>query len=326
MKAIALNENNVLAIFEVPDPVVGEGEVKIKMLSAGVCGSDLSSIASGVERAYYPWTIGHEGGGRIVEVGPGVTTLAVGDIVVVEPNYTCMKCKWCLTGQTKMCYERQSLGGQIPGLFSEYFTAPAEYVFKLPAETPKAVLASFEPTAVAYSGVDKYMPADGKSALVIGAGSQGIVVCRRLLDNGIAPYVIEPKAENMAMAVAIGAKNATELEGQKFDLVFETSGAASGYLTALELCERQGDICLIGQTSSPVTLGTRPLVQKELTVKGHLIYNHPTDFSIIAKHVCDGCYQLDGLREFVGPGQGVQDILNARNLGGKIVMDLENWG
>lgn len=325
MKAIGLNKDNVLGIFDVEEPTVGAGEVKIKMLSAGVCGSDLYSIASGVERASYPWTIGHEGGGRIVELGAGVSNLAIGDIVVIEPNYTCGKCKWCLKGETKMCPERKALGGPIPGLFCEYFTVPAQYAFKLPADTSKAVLASFEPTAVAYTGVDKYMPADGKTVLVIGAGSQGIVVCRRLIDNNITPYVMEPKPENMAMALSMGAKDAAEFGDQKFDLVFETSGAAAGYLAALEHCERQGDICVIGQTPQPTTVGNRPIVQKELSVRGHLIYNHPKDFSMLVKHVCDGCYHLDGLRDFVGPEQGVKDIVNAHKLGGKIVIDLENW-
>lgn len=326
MKGIALNRAGELGLTsDLAEPQAAPGGVKIKMLAGGVCGSDLNSIASGKPRPSYPWPIGHEGGGIIVETAPGVTGLAVGDLVVIEPNFVCMTCSWCASGHSKMCVNRVVTGSHVPGLFTEFVAVPARFAWKLPAGTPKHVMATVEPTVVAYGAVDRCLPASPRNVLVVGAGSQGLLVVQRLVAAAIAPAVSEPNSGNLAQAIACGARDASKEPGERFDLVFETSGAAAGFATALERAEKMGQICLIGQPSQPVPTTLRTIVQNELRIQGHLTYNHPHDFQTAVTAYAQRPVPATGLRDAVGPGQAVHDILAARTLPGKIWIDFENW-
>jgi alcohol dehydrogenase/L-iditol 2-dehydrogenase len=326
MKGLALNQDNNLELTDrLEEPEPNPGEVKVKMLAGGVCGSDLHSIGSGVRRPSYPWAIGHEGGGVIVDVAPDVTDLAVGDLVVVEPNYVCLQCYWCRRGETKMCEHRTVVGAHVQGLFREFITASTEFTWKLPPGTPKSVMADLEPKVVADGAVDRYLPTHARNVLVIGAGSQGLLVCLRLAAAGITPAVLDPKPDNLHQAIEIGARDANQDPDERFDLVFETSGAPAGFDTALARAEKLANVCLIGQTARPVQLPLRPMVQRELTIQGHLIYNHPRDFRTTITEYLQDPHAPIGLREPVTPKQGLQDILEAHQLPGKIFIDLEDW-
>lgn len=326
MKGIALGPDKELILtHDLAEPAPGPGEVKIKMLAGGVCGSDLAAIARSADCPSYPWTIGHEGGGVVVECAPDVTTLAAGDLVVIEPNYVCGKCYWCSLGQTKMCENRIVVSGHVPGIFAEYVTVPAEFAWKLPAGIPKSTLAAFEPAVVAHSAVERYLPTTARNVLVIGAGSQGLPVVHRLVTAGYSPAVSEPNEQNLARALEHGARDMRARPEEMFDLVFETSGTPAGFTTALERAEKMADICLIGQTTKPTPLALRPIVQKEITIRGHLTYNHPRDFAAAVEKIVQAPEEPVGLRPAVNPKQAVQDIQEARSLAGKIWIDLEDW-
>lgn len=326
MRGIALTETNELVLSDsLPEPEVGPGQVLIRMTAGGVCGSDLSSIASGVERPYYPWAIGHEGGGIVVERAEDVSGIEIGDLVVIEPNFACLACEWCLRGRTKLCVNRVVIGSHLPGIFAEYVAVPAEFVWRLPADTPLEVIAAFEPAVVAYSAVEHQLGRGPRSALVVGAGSQGILATQRLVDAGLVPAVIEPNAANFETAVRIGARGLNDPD-EVFDLIVETSGAGAGLQSAIAHVGRESTLTLIGQTSSSVALATRTLVQNEVRIQGHIIYDHPVDFATMRDRVAADDFHPQGVRERVGPAQAVTDILNARNLGGKIVIDFSDWG
>ena len=325
MRGIALDAAGELELTTgLSEPVTRPGEVKIKVLAGGVCGSDLHSIASKVARPSSPWTIGHEGGGVVVEVGDDVTGLSVGDLVVVEPNFVCRMCEFCLSGRSNVCVRRTVVGAHVPGIFAERVAVPAAFAWKLPAGTPKNVMATVEPTVVAYRAVDRYLPTSARNVLVVGAGSQGLSVVQRLVARGLTPAVSEPSEENRSTALSEGARDVADDPAELFDLVFETSGAAGGYTTALDRAQKMAQICLIGQPTGAVPTDVRRVVQLELNIQGHVIYNHPHDFGNVIKEYVEHPSEV-GLREPVGPGQAVRDILDARALPGKIVIDLEDW-
>jgi threonine dehydrogenase-like Zn-dependent dehydrogenase len=325
VKSINLVKDNVLEVSDLfPEPEVHPGEVKIRMLAGGVCGSDLSVVHGHRTIPTHPWIIGHEGGGVVVEVAPGLSDIAPGDLVIVEPNIACMKCSWCLRGETKMCTNRIIVGINSPGLFSEFVTIPAQFAWKVPAGTPKDVLASLEPSVVAHVAVQRYLGRHYERVLVVGAGSQGLIVVTLLAEAGLAPAVSEPNRQKLATAIAHGAH---EMDADDlYDLVFETSGAPAGLQTAIDRAQKLGTVCVIGQTNRPTELVSQTIVQKELRINGQLIYNHPVDFRSAIASIAD--HSLDptiALRPPVDPAQGVVDILSAAQLGGKIWIDLENW-
>lgn len=329
MKSIVLVADNQLQLAsDTPEPEVGPGEVKVRVLAGGVCGSDLSVIHGGREIPRHPWTIGHEGGGEIVEVAPDVVGLEVGDRVVIEPNFACMRCQWCLRGETKMCVDRAILGINIPGLFSEFVVVPARFAWKVPAATAKSVLASLEPSVVAHVAVQRYLndaSADAR-VLVIGAGSQGLIVTTLVAQSGRTPAVSEPNAEKLATAIRHGGRDATETPDARYDLVFETSGAPAGLRGAIDRAEKLGVLCVIGQTSRATDIISQTIVQNELHINGQLIYNHPVDFAAAIASLGDGTLDPTiALREPVSATQAITDMLAAAELDGKIWIDFEEW-
>lgn len=123
-----------------------------------------------------------------------------------------------------------------------------------------------------------------------------------MVDRGIKPAVTDPHDARLQQAVDIGAYDALAAPDAVFDVVFETSGTAQGLETALLRTEKFGRVALIGQTHGPVPVSTRPIVQKELTVQGSVIYNHPADFSQSVSELHMGRFApAVGLREPVGP-------------------------
>lgn len=327
MKAIAVTEIGMLSVVEdVPLPELSDGQVLVRMLAGGVCGSDLAKLDREIGRAGALRVIGHEGGGIVTEVGNGVESLRSGDLVVVEPNYVCFTCEWCRRGMSKGCVRRTVVGRDVPGLFSEFVSVPEPFAWKLPPDTSPEVFATFEAATVARVAIDRMSIHDMDRVLVVGAGSQGASAVNIMVDRGIKPAVTDPHDARLQRAVDIGAYDALAAPDSLFDVVFETSGTAKGLETALLRSEKFGRVALIGQTHGAVPVSTRPIVQKELTVQGSVIYNHPGDFSQSLSELQIGRFEpAVGLREPVGPHQAVEDLGRARTFDGKMWISFTDW-
>jgi alcohol dehydrogenase/L-iditol 2-dehydrogenase len=134
---------------------------------------------------------------------------------------------------------------------------------------------------------------------VVGAGSQGSLLCLALLDQGIVPDVLEPHPGRRSLAADLGAQLAAETAGG-YDAVFETSGVPAALPEAVSRAGRGGVLLIIGQNSEPASLVTRTVVQRQLTLRGSLIYDHPDDFAttlaragqVAPARVLGACYPL----------------------------------
>lgn len=118
-------------LIDAPEPLlVGDDEVKVKLASIGVCGSDIHYYNEGkigTQVVDYPFAVGHECSGIIKEVGAGVTHVKPGDLVVIDPAVPCGQCDQCLQGRSHTCRHNRFLGcpGQLEGCMSEYIVMPA---------------------------------------------------------------------------------------------------------------------------------------------------------------------------------------------------------
>ena len=127
MKAALWNGPYNLSIQEVPCPTPSEGEVLIRTKAVGICGSDLEIYDGRFTQCKPPLTIGHEGGGVVEAVGPGVNGLHAGDRVVVECLLYCGKCDNCRKGRYNLCDFHKVIGMiGVQGEYAEYFVAPAK--------------------------------------------------------------------------------------------------------------------------------------------------------------------------------------------------------
>ena len=138
-----------IAFNEVPVPELKQGQVLIKVMSIGICGSDIHVYHGKHPYTSYPVVQGHELSGMISEVGPGVKNFEAGDKVTIQPQVVCGKCYPCLHGSYHICDSLKVMGFQTTGTASEYFAVDSEKVLKLPAGLSFDEGAMVEPLAVA---------------------------------------------------------------------------------------------------------------------------------------------------------------------------------
>ncbi|MBA8824512.1 hypothetical protein FHX42_001859 [Saccharopolyspora lacisalsi] len=134
-----------------------------------------------------------------------------------------------------------------------------------------------EPLAVAQRAVRDCGVGPEETCLVVGAGSQGLLICQSLLALGARPLVSEPHQGRLELASELGAEVATPEDGS-YRYVFESSGCEPGFRDALNAADKTAVGSLIGQSTAPCSLVTQQIVQRRFTLRGALIYDHPGDF------------------------------------------------
>jgi threonine dehydrogenase-like Zn-dependent dehydrogenase len=255
----------------------------VGLTGVGLCGSDLA-VWSGGRTVSLPWIVGHEGTGTIVAVGEGVHRARIGERVVIEPNYPCGTCEGCLRGRTAMCPRRLSLGFNLPGLLRERAAIPAQFAWTAPEGLTDQDLVCVEPLTVTLHAARLGKAAAGSSCLIVGAGSQGLLLLLVLRALGAEVAVVEPHDGRLAIARSLGALPAARAA---YELVFETSGSAGGTQQALRSLGAGGTLVLIGIPHDDIPLSTASIVRGHRTVMGSIIYDHPGDFRDTLAFIAD---------------------------------------
>ncbi len=176
-----------------------------------------------------------------------------------------------------MCPDRTIVGFTAPGMLAELIAIPAAYAWPVPDTWSDADAACAEPLTVALTAIRRSGAQPGGRCLVVGAGSQGTLLCLALVARGITPYVLEPHAGRRQLAVELGAVQA-QAGDAGFTTVFETSGAAAALIDATKRAARGGTVVLIG-LGADARIDTAMLVRRQLTLRGSIIYDHPADFA-----------------------------------------------
>lgn len=267
LKAVVLDSFGApdsLRVKDVPDPRPGYGEVLIKVAGCGVCYHDILTrqgvISFGVELPIIP---GHEIAGEVVEVGPGVTELAIGDRVCTVQLAACGYCDACLTGDDNRCEKQQMFGHRSAGGYAEYVVAPVRSTVKVPPEvslTEAAIFGCGIGTSYrAINGVARVAP--GETVLVTGAGGgTGLhsvqlakAVGARVLAVTTSEDKIQRVKENGADEVIFAPDGqfhpqVRELTGTGVDVVLDHVGSPIWHSTVRSV-KNGGRICFIGQVS-----------------------------------------------------------------------------
>jgi threonine dehydrogenase-like Zn-dependent dehydrogenase len=278
VKAALLIESEELTVVDDwPEPDLTPESVIVQLTGLGICGSDLAVWSGRRPPAELPWIVGHEGIGHIVRVGEAVSAHTVADRVVIEPNYPCQRCRVCRRGRTSTCPNRVIVGINAPGFLRERVAVPAQFAWSAPAEVSDEDLVCTEPLAVARSALRTSGASRGDRCLVIGAGSQGLLLCQLAIALGVEVAVIEPQPGRLELASKIGAL-AAEPGDARYSLVFETSGSEAGIRSSVGLVEPGGTIVMIGIPHTDIPIPIASVVRQQVRVMGSLIYDHPGDF------------------------------------------------
>ena len=289
MQAAVLNGPGRVEVEGVPIPQCGPDDVLLRIEAVGLCGSDYA-IYAGHWRFPRPFVIGHEGYGRVVEVGSAVRDRAIGSLAVVEPNIVCGSCPPCGRGASSLCQQKRSLGVGTDGLCAEFARVPAAFAWPLPETIQLEDAVCIEPLAVALSAIRGSDARPGHEVTVFGAGSQGLLLTMALAALGIAPHVVDPQRQRLELARDLGARAASveAPEGPSSDVVFETSGAPDALTAAIAATAPGATVVLIGFSHHPVLVDTVRIVRQRLRIQGSIIYEHPADFHSTVALVADG--------------------------------------
>jgi len=265
MKAMMLTGIHRMQMMEVPEPKVLSGkEVKIRMDVVGVCGSDIHYYTTGrigSQVVRYPFPVGHEGAGTVVEIGKEVTRVKPGDRIAIEPAMPCGECDQCLAGRPHTCRKLRFLGcpGQAEGCLQEYIVMPESSCYPIPHSMTSDQAAISEPLTIGVYAVQQSVPMKGKHIGILGFGPIGMSVLLAARAEGAETIYVTDKIDaRLAIAQKCGAtltvnvnkEPETEVisraEPLLLDAVFECCGQQDALEQAINLLKPGGKLMIIG--------------------------------------------------------------------------------
>lgn len=289
MKAIIIPKPFEIRIEEVPTPKVkNQDDVLIRVVSGGICGSDVHIYDGTNSLATYPRLIGHEYGGVVSEVGHGVKNVAPGDLVAVDPVRSCGTCYACTHDRHNVCGSLEVTGVHRDGGFAEYVLAPAASVYKLdPAVVPKEYASMTEPYSIGAQVNARARTGKGDLVLVMGSGPIGLTIMQVAKSRGAKVMMTDILDARLKRAVEMGADRVVNVAKENLeDAVKEFTGGNGVTVTADSVCSPESFpqalelTCPAGRVVS-LGLGTKitPITQvsitkKELDVFGSRLSNY----------------------------------------------------
>ncbi len=277
MRALEWTNIREMKIRDMPVPEPLPGWVLIRVSHTGICGSELSAYVGQNELRKPPSVMGHEFSGTVVRAAsPGDANL-VGKNVTVNPLVTCGKCRFCRRGDRQLCPERKIIGVNYPGSFAEYVVAPASSCFP----TGDLLLGSLtEPLATAFHAVRKSDVEAGDRALVIGAGTIGLLAIAVLRLNGVTSVsVSETNPNRVKWAMDWGADSnigtgggATAERQEKFDIVIDAVGLQSTRKFAVDSAVSGGRVMFVGLHEPEASVPGNLIVRNEIGISGSFCY------------------------------------------------------
>lgn len=282
-------------------PSIGPRDVLIKVRAASICGTDLHIYRWdpwAASRVHPPTIMGHEITGEIVELGPGVQRLRVGDYVSLESHVICNTCRYCRTGQGHLCPNTQLLGVDRDGGYAEYIVVPEQNAWTNPPDLPLEVAVLLENFGNAVHTAFAF-DVRAKKVLVTGAGPVGLMTiavlkaigARAVYATDITDYRVN-FARRMGADVALNARTTDVVEalmditqGDGVDVWLEMSGAPPAIEQGFRVLRPGGQVAILGVVGRAFTLDwDHGIVFKGAQVKG-----------ITGRRLWETWYQMRGL-------------------------------
>ncbi|MDE0307563.1 MAG: NAD(P)-dependent alcohol dehydrogenase [Albidovulum sp.] len=332
MEALVLERKGELALRDIAiEEHLGPHDVRVALRRVGVCGSDIHYYVHGGIGPFIvkePMVLGHEASGEIVEVGSAVTSLATGDRVCMEPGIPDPRSRAARLGKYNLDPSvRFWATPPVHGVLRPTVVHPAEFTFRLPASVSYAAGAMVEPLAVGVHAATKAQIFPGATAVVIGAGTIGLVTVLAALAAGCSRVIVsdiqDPKLELAAELGPVLPVNARrealaeivrrETDDWGADVVFEASGNAKAASEVFDHLCPGGTVVLIGMPGSPIAYDVLAAQVKEARVEHVFRYAHvyPQAVSMLAS----GKINADRLiTDLYGFSESVQAFDFARSL------------
>jgi (R,R)-butanediol dehydrogenase / meso-butanediol dehydrogenase / diacetyl reductase len=346
MRAAVYHGRQDLRLEEVPEPSAGAGEVKLKVLYNGICGSDLHEYYDGpittrvtphpLTAVKNPVILGHELCGEVVDVGAGVEDLDLGDRVAVEPVETCGHCLYCTSGQYNHCgllafhgYNRN--GGGL----AQFTVVRRSMAHKLPRNLSAMQGALIEPMAVAWRTADRCGVEAGQTAVIHGGGPIGIGVYFTLRRRGVRVIMSDPSParrtvlKSLGVAVVLDPRDGKVVSaikdltgGRGADASVDAAGVSASFQAALLGTAVDGNVVVVAIHTRPLEIGPMDILMSEARITGVALSCNA--FPSVIQEMTAGAYPAEGWVETI-PFEGlIRDGFERlhRQEGTKILVDI----
>jgi threonine 3-dehydrogenase len=303
-----------LWLEDVPQPTPGPGEVLIRVLRTGICGTDLHIDAwnEWAQHTIKPGlVIGHEFVGEVAELGEGVENVYAGELVGAEGHITCGKCRNCLAGRRALCANSVGIGVHRDGAFAEYIVMPAGNLWPHLTKIDLDVASIFDPFGNAVHVATQYRLV-AEDVLVTGAGPIGLmaaIVARHIGARFVA--VTDVSDYRLELARKVGVTRAIDVRTEKlhevqhelgmkegFDVGFEMSGVPSAMREMLDNMAHGGRIAVLGLPDREFPVDWSQVVFKMLTIRG-----------VYGRQIFETWYQMS---VFVQSGLDISPVITHR--------------
>jgi len=274
-----------LELVDIPEPSCGDKDVKIRVLRAGLCGTDLHLEAYdewAASAMQVPQTIGHEFYGEVVEVGADVEHVAVGDRVSGEGHVVCGTCRNCRAGRKHMCINTVGIGVNRDGAFADFVVIPATNAWVHGPDIEPDLGAIFDPLGNATHTALQW-PVVGEDVVITGAGPIGVLAAAIVRHAGARRVVVSDLSDlRLSLARAAGADvvvnvgrgetlaQAQERLGMRegFDIGLEMSGAPAALESMIGNLNHGAKVALLGLPKAPYPIDWGHVITRMITLKG----------------------------------------------------------
>lgn len=271
-----------------PIPEINDNQVLLKVLYAGVCGSDMQiyhGLHMAVTEDKLPRVMGHELSARIVKVGKNVKEYKVGEKVVVQPQVFCGECYPCKIGRFNVCEHLEVMGVHRDGFNKEYAAVDPYCLHHVPQDAPSDLLALVEPLSVGVGSI-KRSHFQGANVCVVGAGTIGNCVAQAAKNLGAGKvmvtdviqdkldYALECGIDYAMNTSKMSLKDAIEkcYGMRKADVIVDCVASPYVFQTILDATRPSSEVVLTGNYKAPVELFIPRIQRREVTLIGHMMY------------------------------------------------------
>jgi 2-desacetyl-2-hydroxyethyl bacteriochlorophyllide A dehydrogenase len=281
VRAAVITAPGEVEVNTVPDPSPGPRDVVVAVAGCGICGTDLH-ILEGEFAPTLPVVPGHEFAGEVVEVGPEVTEVAVGDQVAVDPSLHCGECYYCRRGRGNLCERWNAIGVTTSGGAADFAVAPVANCFRLSGAIQTADAALVEPLSCAVRGFDVLQPQLGDHYLVYGAGTMGLMMmelAKRVGAASVSMVDLNPTRLETARLLGCTAAvaGADELDRPRgWDVVIDCTGVVAAIEDGLSRVGRGGTFQQFGVSQEKAVARFEPyrVYNQEIRIVGSMAVLH----------------------------------------------------
>jgi threonine 3-dehydrogenase len=330
-----------LWLEDIPEPTIGINDVLIRVLYAGICGTDVHIYQWddwAQKTIHVPMAIGHEFVGEVVEVGSNVNDFYPGNIVSGEGHVVCGRCRNCMAGRRHLCANTQGVGVNRAGAFAEFIALPMTNIWRHHPGIDLEVAAIFDPFGNAVHTALSF-PVPGEDVLITGAGPIGIMAipvarhagARHVVVTDMNPYRLD-LARRMGATLAVNPTETSLAEVQKqlgmlegFDVGLEMSGNPLALKDMIANMSHGGKVAILGIPSKEMPMDWRQVIFNMITIKGiygREMYDTWYKMSVMIESGLDISPVITHRFAFEDFQQGFDAMISGQT--GKVVLNLTN--